>query len=186
MLPTGLIVDLIITKQVERKLPEPYNTCVESYLYSNNRYLNATLISSFLQANSSYRQINCLQLCSLTGYNKHDCDAECPSGCETTSYTTKVEVVKYNPSSYRFSKSVEVIRQYNDVTNMTDAEIKARLLNLYVFIDDLSHQEIYQIEKVTKSDLLSNIGGTLGLFMGISLISFVEVLELIWRLTHVK
>lgn len=95
-------------------------------------------------------------------------------------------MIKYNPSSYRFNKSVEAIRQYNDVTNMTDAGIKARLLNLYVFIDDLSHQEIYQIEKVTQSDLLSNIGGTLGLFMGISLISLFEVLELIWRLTHVK
>ena len=181
---TGVIVDLIITKLVEKKLPEPYNNCVESYQYSLNPFINETMISNFLRPNTTYRQLNCLQLCSLTGGNKQNCVKFCPLECETTSYMTKVDAIKYNPSSYRYKVSKEIISRYNDLSNMTDDEIKARLLNLYVFIENLSHQEISQISKVTVPDFLSNVGGTFGLFMGISMITFVELLEFIWMLIH--
>lgn len=50
--------------------------------------------------------------------------------------------------------------------------------NFWFIPNDLSLLEITQIPKTSMIDLISNIGGTLGLFVGMTFLSFVEILDL--------
>jgi hypothetical protein len=54
-----------------------------------------------------------------------------------------------------------------------------------VFYDRLSYTEITEKPSVPFVDLVSNVGGTFGLFIGISLLSFLEVVELIYEMLSI-
>jgi len=62
---------------------------------------------------------------------------------------------------------------------MSDEEVGKRVLSFYVFYEDLKFTQITQIAKTTSTDLVSKVGGTLGLFLGLSLLSFIEIFELL-------
>lgn len=61
---------------------------------------------------------------------------------------------------------------------MTLEELRSNLLYISVFYSELSYRKFYEVQKVDIIDLISNIGGTLGLFLGMSFLSFVEVIDL--------
>jgi hypothetical protein len=54
-----------------------------------------------------------------------------------------------------------------------------------VFYDRLSFNEITEKPSFTFVDLISNVGGTFGLFIGISLLSFLEIVEIIYELLSI-
>ena len=48
-----------------------------------------------------------------------------------------------------------------------------------IYYDLLEYTEIVEVEKTSLIDLFSSIGGTLGLFLGMSFLSIIEIFELI-------
>ena len=54
------------------------------------------------------------------------------------------------------------------------------MVGFNIFYDSLSYKTIEESAKTGWIDLISNIGGTLGLFLGISLLSFGEILEILF------
>ena len=117
-------------------------------------------------------------MCSQLLEWKINCSDNCPLECETISYSTTQQAIDYKPSPSRFLKSKEAIKQLNNISGISDEMLRRSMLSLYIYYEDLTYAEIGQIPKVTGPDLISDIGGTLGLFLGVSLMSFVEVIEL--------
>lgn len=60
--------------------------------------------------------------------------------------------------------------------------IRQNLLRLNVYLEDLSVVEYRQLPAYGLADLFADIGGTLGLWMGISVLTIMELIELIIRL----
>ncbi|XP_070192797.1 FMRFamide-activated amiloride-sensitive sodium channel-like [Littorina saxatilis] len=60
--------------------------------------------------------------------------------------------------------------------------IRQNLLRLNVYMEDLSVVEYRQLPAYGLADLFADIGGTLGLWMGISVLTIMELVELIIRL----
>jgi hypothetical protein len=56
------------------------------------------------------------------------------------------------------------------------------LLKLNIYYDELSYTLINEAASLTIFEMFSNIGGTLGLFLGISLLSFIEVVEVLFNI----
>ena len=52
-------------------------------------------------------------------------------------------------------------------------------MNVKIFYEGLYYTEISETESQTVFDLISTIGGTMGLFIGIILLSFIEILEIL-------
>ena len=158
--------DLSVTKHDENKLGEPFNNC--------NPDLNKT-----------YRHKNCLEKCyskkmtdkyncSKDGYfSDHksvrcrekyssdwildkiksfesDCLRECPTECRSVEYVTDVGVSQ------------------PDNQNTT---------TVYVYFKSLQNFRRTQIAKVPMPVLLSSLGGSLGLFLGLRFLSIVELIE---------
>ena len=63
--------------------------------------------------------------------------------------------------------------------------IKQSVLALNVFYDNLAYTEITQQPKMQIFDIISNVGGLLGLFIGISFLSVIEIFEIIFEIFYI-
>ena len=61
--------------------------------------------------------------------------------------------------------------------NMTKSVLAANLISLEVFYTSLQYTVISQTPKYLILDLISLLGGTLGVFLGASLLSLSEIIE---------
>ncbi len=84
------------------------------------------------------------------------CEAECLHPCQSVKYSTKNTILKsYGPDH------------------------KLSITNFQISVYDFSYLEITQVPKTNGFTFLSYVGGAMGLFMGLSFLSFIEVFELI-------
>ena len=56
-------------------------------------------------------------------------------------------------------------------------ELKKRVASVEVYVSSLYVQEYTDMAKLTKSDVFSSVGGFVGLLLGISVLTFIELLE---------
>lgn len=126
-------------------------------------------------------QIECLKDSKLDFYNQrvYDiCEHDCPTECDSIKYTVISSSAVY-PSQW-YSSLLQT--QYNFkqyLPNNTNYEyMKASTLKVNVFYDDLVFTISNEEPAVKIQDELASIGGQLGLFIGISFLSVVEVIEI--------
>ena len=84
-----------------------------------------------------------------------ECEADCPESCESIKFNTQIS--QFSPSDF------------NLAADKTAFSFQ---------VSDLSYLKITQIPKKTTFEFISaDIGGALGLFMGISCVNFIEIFE---------
>lgn len=54
-----------------------------------------------------------------------------------------------------------------------------------MYYDDLKYVKISNSQSMTVYDLISNIGGIFGICLGISFLSFFEIVELIYEIIYI-
>ena len=87
------------------------------------------------------------------------CVIECPEKCDSVKYETFYSFTKFERNN-SFNVKIDDYVAFG------------------VYFDSLDYTLIDQIPKMNKLDLISNIGGNLGLFIGVSFLSFAEIIEL--------
>ena len=65
------------------------------------------------------------------------------------------------------------------ISSLDNSIIRTKIFKIYIFYEDLKYTLITQKPKIELFGLISNIGGTLGLFIGFSFISVLELFELL-------
>ena len=65
---------------------------------------------------------------------------------------------------------------------LTYEDLKKSYFSITVFYPELKYTLIEQKPKSEMADLVSSIGGLLGLFVGVSFLSFIEIFELIFEI----
>ena len=58
-------------------------------------------------------------------------------------------------------------------------EYRSQWLTIKVFYSTLSYTTMYETPKVSLTDLLAQIGGSLGMFVSFSVFSFFELIEIV-------
>lgn len=81
------------------------------------------------------------------------------------------------------TNNVEVSNRINKITSYSDAS--KYYLSFNIYYSDLSYTFIEESPYWDLFLLLSNIGGNLGLFVGMSFLSFVEIFELFFELIEI-
>ena len=123
----------------------------------------------------------------------NNCSISCPSDCDNVVYSLSTTHSDFpNPNYAEYLKKIPMIqakflvknnfsynsRDYsNNSINIDYNVLKRSISSISIFYEDLRYTKISQIPKMSFEDLLSNVGGTLGLFIGISFLSFVEILD---------
>ena len=103
---------------------------------------------------------------------------ECPNECDTIVYELSTSFGKYPTRDY----SEYLVRNSFLRTIFSDVQanysaIRKSVAAVNVFYSELKYTEIRQQPKATLVDLICGVGGILGLFVGASFLSIVELLE---------
>ena len=116
-----------------------------------------------------------------------ECIEGCPLECDSEKYTFMVSSLDYPTKVYAelIGKETVIMSRYGNRTPKYE-ELKESILKLNINYQELEYTLIEESQKTTWIDLISNIGGTLGLFTGFSFLSVVEFFEIIFEIWRVK
>ena len=188
-----------IIKRIERTdLAKPYTTCQNGL--DNINSFNSDLFRKTFNSSGQYSQHSCYNFCleekvslkckclinecyrtkkecAYNLINEYDysseCDINCPLQCQYNSYKTSLK-------TYRISK------HFMNSSLMADLKLaRASMQIVNVYFTDLSYQKITQLAVIDGVGLLSNIGGVFGLFIGASLLTFMEIFDFFLRIIYI-
>jgi len=193
---TGTSNEFVLDKTVETKLDYPFNNC-----WNLVNLPDTPLVRQLSAANITYRQVNCFELCFRnfvqTYAFEHDisenearfkdevqnfdmeknCNKFCPLECESTQYKiseSKFSLLEY--SDYTSPWIPVVKKKLNIAVNSTE-EFNKNCLEVIAFFDSLKYTQISQTPKISFSGLVSNLGGSTGLFLELSFLSACRAIE---------
>lgn len=106
---------------------------------------------------------------------------QCPFECKTVDYKMTISQQSY-PFYTDFVNNYLLNKLFYQrlfmTENVTLDMFKYSMASVFIQIEDLKVTSITESPTMTLPDLLANLGGTLGLFLGVSILSFVEFIEL--------
>jgi hypothetical protein len=112
----------------------------------------------------------------------------CPKEC--FSFDLDLTFSPANPLKKKYLQNLRtnknVISKYKNISNITDEQLAESFVSIDVYYNSLSYTQITEVPVYTTLTLISNIGGTLGLFLGMSVLSFIEIIELLLNILMVR
>ncbi|ESN92755.1 hypothetical protein HELRODRAFT_164856 [Helobdella robusta] len=120
------------------------------------------------------------QICGTSVYLQyyanvsHKDNCFCPPMCHEITYKVSVDRSKISES---FLSSNKNEMKSNYVKFLTKNDIHAR-----VYFRDMQYTEISTLEEYSATALLSDLGGALGLFLGATFLTIVEIMDMLWDL----
>ena len=198
-------VKVSMKKVVSHNQPKPYTNCedLDSLEYESD------LVKYFKSTSRLYKQQNCLNLCYqrliiekckchivgrpiyrssricgsfsdflcytdisiqfISNINtiKVECLKDCPLECETVSYDVEMSSLDIETNHGLFTRFNKSIEKYRD------------LVFLNVYFANSKYTKLEQTPKTSVIELISNLGGALGIFLGFSVFSLIEIVEVI-------
>ena len=162
-----------------------YKLCLEELIIENcNCHLleypvlyNNNLTACENQKNSDcwFNEISKFNNGEYNGY----CSSQCPLECDSLEFD-----FSYSVSEFPSKEFYEKVKFYKEsVKNLTYDDFKQRVLSISVYYPQLKYTEITEMPSTSLIDYLANIGGTVGLFLGISVLSLVEVVEILMEIS---
>ncbi|GFO36399.1 amiloride-sensitive sodium channel subunit beta [Plakobranchus ocellatus] len=171
-------------------------SCVQKHIYKLCQCCDVGFpcIEDALQRSTGImaREDNIIPICNTTVFktikciadieedftdNKLDCTKNCPPACEETSFSMTVSSAHWPTRDYRQT----LLSQHGLDQNVTQPLEAAErsFLKLEIYFDSLNVGKVISQPAFTWNKLLSDIGGQLGLLLGFSILTAVEILELV-------
>ncbi len=204
----------IIKRIYDQKLDHPYNDCYKNvslsvihnktlinyiknktnWEYTQNKCILLCKNLIFNETNNCSCSLNSLDdeinnRCNLTkkpcidefmnDYNQDLCfNSYCPLECDSFTYDITLKTqsrIAYGNISKNAKHS-----GYKTYENYTKT-----FYGIRIYYEELKYTLISQQSKIELFGLISNIGGTLGLFLGFSFVSFLEIFEIFAELVYI-
>ena len=126
----------------------------------------------------------------LNDFSDEEASKQCPLECSSTTFDISISTLEY-PTKQRYNI---LLNDYTDymyyyafeyeynqpppVTNLTLTQYQELFLQVNIYYPALKVTEITQSPKLSAIDLLSQIGGSLGMFLSFSMFTLLEVFEI--------
>ena len=188
----GFEVRIGLEKHVIKDLPKPYSEvdCIredlEEYQFqtksSQTNFSIYTFENCMLDCMMYYFIDECdcrlddfnINACTLEHYytcirqrqNNHYTHCTCKSPCQRTKYGYKISMLEFPTPHYA-----------EEIAEVNIEEVKRNRIALRIYYPSLHYTVTEQVEAFTLDELMSNLGGQLGLFLGVSIITLIELLE---------
>ncbi len=171
----------IIEKTIEKKLGKPYNPCLDDLSKFKS---NKTLINHIQNENGTYTQMYCLELCFDLIYiesNSCNCLNVSIGNVWQNCYGTKGEIKNLTSNctmnfkkDFYSKKILEVCSKYcpQECQQETYSVSVKSLVNIipetrmFFYFKSLSYTSITQEPVMNVNDVVAEVGGILGLFLG--------------------
>ena len=105
------------------------------------------------------------------------CTYQCPLECEYTAYDWSMSTMDY--PSVTFFNSLEKNSQL--YSNFSFNEFKNSHSIVHVFFESVEYTQLVETPKTSFVDLIANLGSILSIFLGFSLFSLVEFVEIVCK-----
>ena len=107
-------------------------------------------------------------------------NCDCPAPCDEERFVTSISYTQWpNPASMNYYKSL--IANFTK-HNVTESEVYQSMVSIKVFFDELSYEVISERPANQWPQLFSSIGGQMGLWIGASIFSLVEVIMFLLKI----
>ena len=109
--------------------------------------------------------------------------------CECNHFTLYSNFAKFPSKAYaEYLLSDQDFLAKLTYKNVTIDQLSSSVLSINAYYEKAIYQRIVETPQTTSITLISNLGGQLGLFLGVSLLSFVEIFEVLIEigLTFIK
>jgi len=183
------------------KLGDPYNNCLQDVFTEFNE--NKTILDYIASLNEQYTQVKCFELCFDLNYietNPCNCTnatiGQVWNNCWIigekkilTSCTFKNRVDFHNKNIKEICSKycpLECDSISYEVTpnTFTTKEVSNETVEMFAFYRSLRFLTITEKPKISWTDLIANVGGYFGLFVGISFVTLFEIAELIFLIIY--
>ena len=179
-----------------------YNQIAQSeYVYSQQFCLSQCLQKQFIKKH------NCTLHFVLSIFNATECNADlafssadffdgnfvwpkiclpsCPLECNQTLYKTAISFNKLNGNAYisHIRKNKKLASDFINRT-LDSAQAEKSFASVKIFYESLSYTLTNESKKMDWVSLLGSIGGNLGLFLGVSLFSLWEIVEVLLEIFY--
>ncbi|XP_055932072.1 amiloride-sensitive sodium channel subunit beta-like [Argiope bruennichi] len=105
----------------------------------------------------------------------------CPPPCKETRYSYTVSSSLLNENYFRAIKAIRtLVNNDNGGHNITNATREKAMVGVKVYYSTFEVDRDSEVASYSWETLVANIGGNLGFFMGLTLVTFVEVIEFLW------
>lgn len=117
------------------------------------------------------------------------CGKECPLECESIDYNLAMNQAEYPAKVYAnlLMNNPKIQAKYaSNPSDLSYDSLKRNMAQVSVYYGDLGYQKYEESEKTSLSDLVAIIGGTLGLFLGMSFLSFIEIADVVLQIFFLR
>ncbi len=170
---TGKYYNFYIRKTVDEKLGEPYNSCLsQTYGYHPENCIEECINK---QVAEQYQ-------CRLTGYYQDNRLEKCLDRTDMKNKYTEEAMLRREFIPYCKSQCVEAC--FSEQYFLWCLEYKLPTDDSFYVSFNFAHTEYtytYQIPKMSATDLISNVGGTLGMVVGFQFLSLVEIFDFLFE-----
>jgi hypothetical protein len=106
---------------------------------------------------------------------------KCPPECEKSKYLLSSKYLTFPSHSYRqiLRKNPKIIEKFSNISQISDDQFDSSIVAVNVYLNDLAYIEITEQASQSLIILFSNVGGLLGVFLGFSILSFFELIDLL-------
>ncbi|XP_022092885.1 acid-sensing ion channel 2-like [Acanthaster planci] len=125
---------------------------------------------------SPYQLQTCLNPMMESFISSFETNCSCPVPCERTEYSTML--------SSGIFPARHVAMALDKELNMSMDYSRNNLLELIVYFEELKYTRITQQPAYSLESLLSDIGGSMGLFMGVSILTLFELMDVLLRTVY--
>ena len=133
--------------------------------------------------------LNCLEIVYQTlvgGKINEVCAPLCPLECDSISYEISTSFSKFPKQQYAYElKNNSIINSKYSNLNLSIDDIQKNVIAFNVYYKDLKYTKITQTAKMNIEDLISHLGGLLGLFIGVSFLSVAEIIEMLCNILSI-
>ena len=115
----------------------------------------------------------------------NECNELCPLECDKMIFSTVYSQSNHFTKEYDKSmmKREIILNKFSSNNSGIDEEnLERSILRMSIFYDSLSLIEVTEYPSFSLLDLISNMGGTIGLFLGMSVLSFIEIVEIVYEM----
>lgn len=183
--PSG--TSFVFLEQMEEDaLEEPYNDCIQNFKDTQV----SDLVKKTIQLNGVYTRETCEYICLLDHISQfNNCSFNYGTG-NISSDCTRTRTLEESKGDFKYSEKcspycpLECDRSYYQMTANTLESVREKSTDFVIWIGfrSLRKVKITQTPKTTLSTLISQIGGTLGLFIGFRFLSLIDISELFIKL----
>jgi len=215
VLNSGSYSKTMLTKTLTQSMPAPYGNCLNDeqirtrlanemrrlgYNYSRKNCI------TFCEQEQTINQLGCYDMRLPAIFKAPPCNTQaefnnisnlifdytlcyndCPFECSTYSLSTSyANYPTYDFYVTQYLKNTDFYENMFEATNIIFETYYDWIDGVFVAYEDLRYTEITDQAAFEIMDIFENDGGTLGLFLGFSILSFVELLDLVHNILMVS